>query len=145
VVGFKYKMSNIQAAIGCAQVERVEKLIGRKREIMQYYRECLGALPGVSINPEPTGTVNGAWMPTVVFDAQTGVTREKLQEAFAEENIDSRVFFYPLSSLPMFDDLPQNLVAWDLPGRAINLPSFHDMTIVEQNRIVDVIRRLLND
>jgi perosamine synthetase len=73
------------------------------------------------------------------------VTREKLQEAFAAENIDARVFFYPLSSLPMFDNQPQNQFAWDIPGRAINLPSFHDMMIVEQDRIVDVIRRFLND
>ena len=145
VVGFKYKMSNIQAAIGCVQIERVEKLIGRKREIMEYYRERLVVLPGVSINPEPVGSVNGAWMPTAVFDTQTGVTREKLQEAFSAENIDARVFFYPLSSLPMFDNQPQNQFAWCIPERAINLPSFHDMTIVEQDRIVDVIRRFLND
>ena len=144
-MGFKYKISNIQAAIGCAQIERVEKLIGRKREIMQYYRERLEVLPGVSINPEPAGSVNGAWMPTAVFDTQTGVTREKLQEAFAAENIDARVFFYPLSSLPMFDNHPKNQLAWDIPRRAINLPSFHDMTTVEQDRIVDVIRRFLND
>ena len=145
VVGFKYKMSNIQASIGCAQIERVEKLISRKREIMQYYRERLEVLPGVSINPEPVGSVNGAWMPTVVFETQTEVTREKLQEAFSTENIDARVFFYPLSSLPMFDSQPQNQLAWDIPKRAINLPSFHDITTVEQDRIVNVIRGFLND
>ena len=139
VVGFKYKMSNIQAAIGCAQIERVEKLIGRKREIMQYYRERLEELPGVSINPEPAGLVNGAWMPTAVFDTQTGVTRKKLHEAFAAENIDARVFFYPLSSLPMFDDQPQNRVAWDIPARAINLPSYHDLVGSDQDRIINVL------
>ena len=68
------------------------------------------------MNPEPAGTVNGAWMPTVVFDGETGVTREKLQAAFAAENIDARVFFHPLSSLPMFEDRPQNRYAWDIPG-----------------------------
>jgi perosamine synthetase len=78
-------------------------------------------------------------MPTVVFDAQTGVTREKLQEAFVAENIDARVFFYPLSSLPMFDDLPQNLVAWDIPARAINLPSYHDLVGSDQDRIISVL------
>ncbi len=140
-VGFKYKMSNIQAAIGCAQVERIEELIGRKREILQYYRERLKVLSGVSINPEPAGSVNGAWMPTAVFDSQTGVTREKLQEAFAAENIDARAFFYPLSSLPMFDDQPQNRVAWDIPARAINLPSYHDLVGSDQDRIINVLNR----
>jgi perosamine synthetase len=139
VVGFKYKMSNIQAAIGCAQIVRVEKLIGRKREVMQYYRECLEVLPGVSMNPEPTGTVNGGWMPTAVFDTETGVTREKLQEAFAAENIDARVFFYPLSSLPMFEKQSKNPVAWGIPSRAINLPSFHEITCLQQDDVLDVL------
>ena len=139
MVGFKYKMSNIQAAIGCAQMERIEELIGRKREILQYYRERLEVLPGVSINPEQAGTVNGAWMPTAVFSVETGVTRETLQTAFAAENIDARVFFHPLSSLPMFEEQRQNRFGWDIPGRAINLPSYHDLADVDQDRIVEVI------
>lgn len=144
VVGFKYKMSNIQAAIGCAQVERIEELINRKREILKVYRECLEMLPGVSMNPEPVGMVNGAWMPTVVFDPKTGVTRENLQIAFSEANIDARVFFHPLSSLQMFEKQRQNCYAWNIPPRAFNLPSFHDITTMEQKRVVDVIRRSLN-
>jgi len=143
LVGFKYKMSNIQAAIGCAQMERIEELIGRKREILRYYRDRLKVLPGVSMNPEPAGTVNGAWMPTVVFDAKTGVTRESLQATFADENIDARVFFHPLSSLPMFEDQPQNRLAWNIPGRAINLPSFHDMTSLQQDCVANVVAESL--
>jgi perosamine synthetase len=143
VVGFKYKMSNIQAAMGCAQMERVEELIGRKRAIMQYYRGRLEVLPGISLNPEPDGIVNGAWMPTVVFDAQLSVTREGLLAAFAAENIDARVFFHPLSSLSMFDDQKQNRLAWAIPDRAINLPSFHEMTLLQQNSVVGVVEKSL--
>jgi len=143
-IGFKYKISNIQAAIGCAQMERIEELICRKREIMQYYRERLGALPGISLNPEPEGIVNGAWMPTAVFDAQLGVTRESLQAAFAGENIDARVFFYPLSSLSMFDDIPQNRLAWDIHNRGINLPSYHDIAGADQDRIINVLHHQLD-
>lgn len=139
-VGFKYKMSNIQAAIGCAQMERIDELIKRKREILEYYRERIEKQHGVKMNPEPTGMVNGAWMPTVVFDGKTGVTREKLQAAFTSENIDARVFFHPLSSLSMFDDRSQNTYAWDIPKRAINLPSYHDMQYDEQDRVIEVLR-----
>lgn len=141
-VGFKYKMSNVQAAIGCAQVERVQQLVDRKREIMSIYRRGLGSLAGVTLNPEPIGTINGAWMPTVVFDRETGITREVLQAAFAEENIDARVFFHPLSSLPMFMSRRSNTNAWDIPTRAINLPSFHDISLAEQERVIAVIRRV---
>lgn len=142
-IGFKYKMSNVQAAIGLAQVERIEELIGRKREIMQAYRDRLSRYQGLSLNPEPLGTENGSWMPTVVFDGALGVNREVLQEAFKAADIDARVFFHPLSSLPMFEPLRGNAHAWDIPGRAINLPSYHEMTDHDITRVVAVIERLL--
>lgn len=143
-LGFKYKMSNVQAAIGCAQVERIDDLIARKRAILDGYRARLGQVRGVTLNPEPPGMVNGAWMPTAVFAPETGITREALQVAFAAENIDARVFFWPLSSLDMFDDRPQNRHAWDIPGRAINLPSFHDMTEDDLDRVAAVISGLVS-
>ena len=144
VIGFKYKMSNIQAAIGLAQVERIEELIKRKREILAYYRDQLASYPGVSINPESVNIINGAWMPTVVFASETGVTREMLQQAFVIENIDARVFFYPLSSLSMYESNKENYYAIDIPSRAINLPSYHDISDAEQNRVINVIKRILN-
>ena len=144
VVGFKYKISNIQAALGCAQMERIDELIRRKREIFHYYRDQLKDIPGVQTNPEGNNTVNGAWMPTAVFDRATGVTREMLRTAFDAVNIDARVFFYPLSGLPMFDEVPANRNARDIPARAINLPSFHDMSRDDQDRVVAVIRQIVS-
>ena len=139
MVGFKYKMSNIQAAIGCAQMERIDGLIQRKREILATYRKRLETLPGLTMNPEPEGTVNGAWMPTVVFSAESGITRERLQAAFLEENVDARVFFWPLSSLPMFEPVTDNVIARGVPGRAINLPNYHDITASELDRVIQII------
>ncbi|MGB5833291.1 MAG: DegT/DnrJ/EryC1/StrS family aminotransferase [Thiohalocapsa sp.] len=143
MVGFKYKMSNIQAAIGCAQMERIDELIARKRGILAHYTQALADPDGIAMNPEPPGTINGAWMPTVVFDADTGITRERLQAVFAAENIDARVFFWPLSSQPMFEDRPENQLAWEIPGRAMNLPSFHDMIAEQRARVAGVIEQLL--
>jgi perosamine synthetase len=91
------------------------------------------------MNPESAGTVNGAWMPTAVFETGTGIIREQLQAAFAEENIDARVFFWPLSSLPPFEVLPGNVLAYQIPGRAINLPSYHDITEGELERVVQTL------
>lgn len=139
-IGFKYKMSNIQAAIGCAQMERFDELVARKRDILRRYREQIELLPGAQVNPEPEGTINGAWMPTVVFEAESGVTRESLQRAFHAENIDARVFFWPLSSLPMFTARRENVIAYSLPERAINLPSYHDLSPADQGRVIAVVR-----
>lgn len=143
MVGFKYKMSNIQAAIGCGQMERIDELVARKKEVFKYYADRLLSLPGISMNPEKAGTVNSYWMPTVVFAPETGVTREKLQEAFAKGNIDTRVFFWPLSSLPMFEKKLANRHAFDIPGRAINLPSYHDLTNKEMNLVASIIMRVI--
>lgn len=142
MVGFKYKLSNIQAAIGCAQVERIDDLTRRKREILAYYKQRLSSLPGLSMNPEPTNTTNGAWMPTAVCSPETGITREKMQAVFAAESIDARVFFWPLSSLPSFAPVPGNVHAYDLPGRAINLPSYHDISRDDLDRVVDALASL---
>lgn len=139
MVGFKYKISNIQAAIGLAQIERIDELVARKRAILAGYKEALADFQSISMNPEPPGTQNGAWMPTVVFDRESGVTREALQAAFNAENIDARVFFHPLSSLPMFKPAKDNVTAYDIATRAINLPSFHDMTESELSRIAHVV------
>ena len=139
MIGFKYKMSNIQAAIGCAQMERIEELIGRKREILAYYRENLTKLPTITMNPEPQGTINGAWMPTVVLAPATGITRERLQAAFIADDTDARVFFWPLSSLPMFESAKTNVNANSIPERAINLPSYHDIERNDLDRVIRVI------
>jgi perosamine synthetase len=142
-VGFKYKISNLQAAIGLGQMERINQLVSRKREIFEYYKKAFSGLPGITTNPESSGNVNGYWMPTLVFDKSTGITREQLQQKFSEESIDARVFFHPLSSLDMFEDNPANTNAWDIPARAINLPSYHDITDLELDRVIDVVRQTI--
>ena len=143
MVGFKYKMSNIQAAIGCAQMERIESLVAKKREVFQNYQRSLLNIDGVSMNPELSDTINGFWMPTVVFNKETGVTREKLQVAFSTENADARVFFWPLSGMNIFSPAT-NPVAADIPQRAINLPSHHEILDAEQERVLNVLKAVLD-
>ncbi len=143
MVGFKYKISNLQAAIGCAQTERIETLIGRKRAIMAEYRSALGDMAGLSLNPEPNGVTIGAWMPTVVFAADLGLTTQRVTAALQANNIDARIFFEPLSSTPNFETMRRNTVAYDLAERAVNLPSYHDMSSDDIQRVCEVIRRLV--
>lgn len=142
-IGFKYKISNIQAAIGCAQMERIDELTKRKREILGVYQKHLTMFPEINMNPEPTGTINGAWMPTVVFDKKSNVKRGDILRAFEHENIDARVFFWPLSKMEMFESIETNIHSWDIPERAINLPSFHDITEEDIHRIISVVKKLL--
>jgi len=142
-VGFKYKMSNIQAAIGCGQMERCEELIAGKRRIFEWYAEALKGLR-ISMNPEPPGTANGYWMPTIVVEKSLPFDREALLAAFKAADIDGRVFFWPLSMLPMFEACPQNETSYDLYARAINLPSYHDMRFEDISRVSAIIRKFLH-
>lgn len=139
-IGYKYRLSNLQAAVGCAQLERIGELVAKKRAVFKYYSAGLHGLP-ISMNPEPSGTVNGYWMPTVVVDAEVRFDRERLLAAFAADRIDGRVFFWPLSLLPMFAPKPENVVSYDLHRRAINLPSYHDLTEHEMLRVLSILRQ----
>jgi perosamine synthetase len=141
-VGFKHKMSNLQAAVGCAQMERVDELIAGKRRVFDAYRVRLNDLP-LAMNPEPDETANGFWMPTIVVDDDVPFDRDALLEAFKVDNIDGRVFFWPLSQLPMFERCPHNRVAYALPARGMNLPSYHDMTESDVDRVVRHVRHAI--
>jgi perosamine synthetase len=140
MLGYKFKMSNIQAALGCAQLSRVEELIARRREIMDSYRERLADRP-LALNIEPEGTRNGYWMPTIVANRNLRFDREALLEEMRAHNIDARVFFWPLSMQPMFEAKPENEVSYSIYKRAINLPSYHDIREDEIDRVCDIIRR----
>lgn len=137
-IGFKYKMSNVQAAIGCAQLERIEELIAGKRRVFEAYREALAGLP-LRMNPEPHGTVNGYWMPTIVVNEGIPFDREALLADFKAGNIDGRVFFWPLSSMPMFANSRTPPRSGSIGHRALNLPSYHELNSAEQARVCNML------
>jgi perosamine synthetase len=136
--GYKYKMSNLEAAMGLAQIERVEELVTRKREIYYLYKELLKDIPG-QINAEQPYVKNSCWLPTFVFDKSLNIDREAFFKAMSSRNINSRPFFYPLTSLPMFESKPENTVSYDIYPRAVNLPSYHDLTNEEVKLVADTL------
>ena len=136
-------MSNIQAAIGCGQMERIDELIAGKRRVFQYYEKHLSHLP-VTMNPEPAGTTNGYWMPSIVVDRRIPFNRDELLAAFRKDDIDGRVFFWPLTLLPIFGRSSTTPVSYDLYGRSANLPSYHDLTVNDMQRIVAHIEHFLS-
>ena len=139
-IGFKYRISNLQAAIGCAQIARIEQLIEKKKTIFFEYRKLLSHM-NLIMNPVPNerNTEYGYWMPTIILDKKLNINREKLLKKFAENNIDGRVFFYPLSSLPMFKEKKENIVSYNIFDRGINLPSYHEITNQDIKKVVDII------
>ena len=143
-IGFKYKMSNLQAAIGCAQLERVDELVDAKRRVFEAYRQGLAGLP-LRMNPQPAGTVNGYWMPTIVVDEGVPFDRDALLADFRADGIDARVFFWPLSELPMFERRPEHRVAHSLYPRAVNLPSHPELGAADIDRVLRVVRQAITE
>jgi perosamine synthetase len=127
MVGYKFKMSNLQAALGCAQLARANELVLRKKEIMDLYKSLLGGYEQLQLNEQAPDCVNGWWMPTVVWSESLCVDREYVRARFGDREVDARVFFPPLSSLPMFNQ-DQAFWASNISNRALNLPSFHDIS-----------------
>jgi len=150
-IGQKYKMSSLQAALGLAQLERVDELVARKREIFGWYQDALDGVEGIALNAQPEGVINSYWMVTAVVAPWWGITKERLGAMLAEDGIDTRPFFYPLSSLPAYADSPQvgvaaarNPVAYDLCARGINLPSALNLTRDQVAYVCDRLNKALD-
>jgi perosamine synthetase len=141
--GYKYKMSNLQAAMGCAQVERLDELVKRKREVFNWYKDELKDVEGIQLNQEQDYTKNSYWMPTIILGSQLAINRDELIEHFAEQNIDGRPFFHPLTSLPMFPEKKINVIARKLGQRGINLPSHHELKKEDVKRVINVLLKFL--
>lgn len=151
-VAFKYKMSSLQAALGLAQLERIDDLVTRKREIFSWYQQSLAGLEGISLNAEPEGVSNSYWMVTVVLDPSGSLDKEALLAAFKQRGIDCRPFFYPLSSLPAYAELPQaqiaakrNQHAYQISPYGINLPSALSLTQEDVEVVCQQLREILAD
>lgn len=144
VLGYKYKMSNFQAALGLAQIERIEELVSRKRQIFYEYKKHLSDFP-ISMNPEPSNTKNSFWLPTIIFDKSLNIDRDKLINYFKQKKVDIRPFFYPISSMPMFEKNEKNIGAYDIYKRGINLPSYNDITDEEIKYVCDCLKEFIEN
>jgi perosamine synthetase len=149
-VAYKYKMSALQAAFGLAQLERIEELVARKREIFSWYARLLGGMNDVALNHEAPTMKNTYWMVTAVFNRELALRKEEVIAELRQRNIDSRPFFSPLSSLPAYRHLGgaarwnmRNPVSYDIGARAVNLPSGFNMTEVLVERVIDAIRDIV--
>lgn len=151
-VAFKYKMSSLQAALGLAQLERIEDLVARKREIFSWYRQELGGLDGITLNSEPPRTKNSYWMVTVLVGKKFGLGKLRLMELLAEYNIDTRPFFHPLSTLPAYEKSEQariargrNTVGHSLSQAGVNLPSGLNLTREKVAHVCTALKSVLKN
>jgi len=141
-VGFNYRMTNLQAALGMAQLERIDELLNRKREIFEWYREYLKDIANIKLNFQKDGFKNVYWMICLEVFGYDEKQRDALIEKLKEKGIDSRPFFYPVSDMSMYEkvDTP---ITHKVYQRGINLPSYFDIQKENVKYICDVVRDLL--
>ncbi len=151
-VAFKYKMSSMQAALGLAQLERVDELVEKKRQIFSWYEQELLGIDGISLNFELPGTKNSYWMATVVLDKKLGIKKDHLMQLLLERGIDSRPFFHPLSSIPAYKHLEQakearerNATSYSISPYGINLPCSLNMTEEQAKYVSEALKIILYD
>jgi len=150
-VGFKYKMSSMQAALGLAQLQRIDALVAIKRQIFSWYESALEGVGGVTLNSEAPGTKNTYWMVTVLLDAARGVSKEQMMARLSAGGIDSRPFFYPLSTLPAYahseaarQARERNQVSYRVSPWGLNLPSAMNLTQPQVNFVCAGFKAALN-
>jgi perosamine synthetase len=140
VVGYNYRLTNLQAAIGLAQLERIEWFIQRRREVAEWYREALDGLP-LTNPPQAEWARNVYWLYSVCLPEE--IDREVLMKHLMEKNIETRPFFYPIHQLPPYVDCGTDAafpVSTRLGARGINLPSSATLSQDDVNYIADTLR-----
>ena len=139
VVGYNYRMTNIAAAIGVAQLERADELIARKKNLAKLYTYGLKDLP-VQVHPEESGTTHSYWMVSILVNHAD--LRDKLRQHLARAGIETRPLFYPVHTMPAYSrNFRRHSVAEDLSWRGINLPSFPSLTDDEVFYICGEVRK----
>ena len=142
VVGFKYKMSNVQAAMGCAQLLRIGELVSKRQATLETYKNELLPLGCLIMNPDQDGCENGAWMPTVVLtDIKSSLN--VILENLRNNGIDVRPFFAPISQTGLIPNSNRGLNSARLANLGMNLPSYQDISSDELDFVINSLRQSL--
>jgi len=141
-IGFNYRLTNLQAALGVAQLERIEEFIARKRAIASAYNARLADVPGLVLPPEKPWARNVYWMYSILIGQEYGFSQEQVMAGLRAQGIDSRPFFHPIHTLPPYQAVAAGQsfpVAERLARQGINLPSAPTLTEAQIERICNVL------
>jgi perosamine synthetase len=143
VVGYNYRLTNIQAAIGLAQLERIDWFLKRRRQVADWYSEYLAGT-GLTLPAEASWAKNVFWLYSVCVPA--GIDRDELMRQLAEEGIETRPFFHPLHRLPPYFDSRGDAsfpVTSSIADRGLNLPSAASLDEADVAYITRALKRCL--
>ncbi len=148
-VGYNYRMTNVQAAIGLAQLERIDTFVSMRRANAQLYNKLLAPVRGITTPPEASWAKNVYWMYGILVGDAFGMTMPKLREGLLKKGIDTRTFFIGMHHQPVYiegkdscfpDCLGEYPNSDELEKRGLYLPSSSHLTKEEITQVVDAIK-----
>ncbi|MBJ8026449.1 aminotransferase class I/II-fold pyridoxal phosphate-dependent enzyme [Bacillus cereus group sp. N21] len=149
-IGYNYRMSNIVAGVGRAQLEVLNNRVQARRDIFTRYKTALGELPGITFMPEFEDAVPNRWLSTLLIDEKvTGVTYLDVIEALAAQNIEARPVWKPLHRQPVFAGSKYythgdtDSISDKLFSQGLCLPSGSSMTVEDQERVIATVKEVL--
>ena len=145
VIGYNYRMTNIQAAIGLAQLERIEKMIQAKIKVYETYNKFLKDVKGITLAPLSNNQYKGVyWMYSILIEDNFGINRDELMKKLQEKDIDTRRFFYPLHEMPPYKINKEFPISTELSKKGINLPSSTNLSEEQIKFICETIKSCSN-
>jgi len=145
-VGFNYRMSNLQAAVGVAQLENIDTLVEARRRNARFYNSLLKDVDGITLPPEAKWAKNVYWMYSLLVEDNFGMTRDELMAVLEKDGVESRTFFYPIHIQPIYSKLFANQkypVADELSRKGVNLPSGSTLTKDDIEFVTESVKRAL--
>jgi len=145
-VGYNYRMSNLLAAVGRAQLRTLEERVQKKRHIFKRYVEALSDLPGISFQPEAPWGRHTRWLSVMLVDREAfGMGPEEIRQALEAQNIETRLVWKPMHLQPVFREAEYvgGKVAESIFDQGLCLPSGSSLSEVEQNRVIEALRSLV--
>jgi len=146
VIGFNYRMTNIQAAIGLVQLQKIDKFIEKKRQIARWYEEGLKELAEkemITLHPQMKWAKCVYWMYSILIKDKFGMKRDELMKKLEENGIETRPLFYPVHTMPPYKSDERFEIAEKIARKGINLPS--GLAIKEQDilKVIKAINRVI--
>lgn len=140
--GYNYRITNIQSAIGLAQVERIRKTLSKKENIGKCYDRHLEGIKGITLQPEAGWASKVCWMYSILIGDDFPLSRNQFGNELKKSGIDTRPFFIPMNLLPMYRKKEKFPVAEEISAKGLSLPSSNNLEKDDIRYICDTIRKL---
>lgn len=146
VAGFNFRMTNLQAAVGVAQMERVEKFLERRRQIGARYNLHLSKIKGIVLPPNKDWAKTVYWIYSLlVNEKEAGITRDELCARLSSMGIENRPFFFPMHIQPPYFQHGEFSVTERVSKQGMSLPSGNEITDESIDRVCDAIQRIIEN